>query len=272
MQSAMFHQWDSKSELTETPSPPPIATTPSSLPQAVEEPFCAASNWSIPIYPQASELWMPYFESTCLGTSQAPFDQPASHAIQVSQAPPNFWCKDITTSEGPLLPLHPQTWESSQTPGTFHRAISDCDADDDLDDDESTRACSILQDIHASKPPPKRTKKGDESKKALPGPVKAHDNCHWQEIPPTLREGCPTEERHLFELRWRHRHKSGKDMWVAIRNGFNEKFNTNYDKAALQMKLKRARSKYIKWLDKDVSHCSVTIIRLLIRSSRKAYS
>lgn len=71
-------------------------------------------------------------------------------------------------------------------------------------------------------------------------------------MPPRLKSTCPEEERCIFESRWRHRHQRGQDMWDSIQEDFTKRFNKSHGKEMLQMKFKRARSKYIEWLPRDV--------------------
>ncbi|PHH78384.1 hypothetical protein CDD83_3981 [Cordyceps sp. RAO-2017] len=82
-------------------------------------------------------------------------------------------------------------------------------------------------------------------------PAIEHKNCLGDEVPPTLKSTCPEEERCIFESRWRHRQQRGQDMWDSIQSDFTKRFNKTHGKEMLQMKFKRARSKYIEWLPKD---------------------
>ncbi|ODA78408.1 hypothetical protein RJ55_05789 [Drechmeria coniospora] len=82
-------------------------------------------------------------------------------------------------------------------------------------------------------------------------PSREHKNCHGEEVPPSLHSTCPDELRCIFESRWRHRNQRGHDMWNSIQTDFFNKFHKAHGKEMLQMKFKRARSKYIKWLPKD---------------------
>lgn len=84
-------------------------------------------------------------------------------------------------------------------------------------------------------------------------PSEEHKNCLGDEVPPSLKSTCPDEERCIFDSRWRHRHQRGQDMWDSIQSDFGKRFNKTHGKEMLQMKFKRARSKYIEWLPKDVS-------------------
>ncbi|KAJ6442859.1 Copper transport protein ctr4 [Purpureocillium lavendulum] len=84
-----------------------------------------------------------------------------------------------------------------------------------------------------------------------PDPSEEHKNCNGEEVPPRLKGTCPEEERCIFESRWRHRHQRGQDMWDSIQEDFTKRFNKSHGKEMLQMKFKRARSKYIEWLPRD---------------------
>lgn len=84
-------------------------------------------------------------------------------------------------------------------------------------------------------------------------PSEDHKNCFGDEVPPSLKSNCPDEERCIFESRWNHRKQRGQDMWDSIQSDFSKRFNKTHGKEMLQMKFKRARSKYIEWLPKDVS-------------------
>ena len=95
-----------------------------------------------------------------------------------------------------------------------------------------------------------KTKRGKNSQSET---SEDHLNCLGQEVPPVLKETCPDEERCIFESRWRHRNKRGQDMWDSIQSDFLKEFNKSHGKEMLQMKFKRARSKYIQWINKDVS-------------------
>ncbi|KAK2617057.1 hypothetical protein QQS21_000151 [Conoideocrella luteorostrata] len=78
-----------------------------------------------------------------------------------------------------------------------------------------------------------------------------HKNCNGEEVPPSLKDSCPPEERCIFDSRWRHRNKRGQDMWDSIQKDFYDEFKKSSGKEMLQMKFKRARSKYIQWMDRD---------------------
>ncbi|OAA48536.1 hypothetical protein NOR_01786 [Metarhizium rileyi] len=97
----------------------------------------------------------------------------------------------------------------------------------------------------------KKTGRRKSIKNSQPDPAEEHQNCHGDEVPPSLKDTCPVEERCIFESRWRHRNKRGQDMWDSIQSDFLKEFNKSHGKEMLQMKFKRARSKYIQWLPRD---------------------
>ena len=72
--------------------------------------------------------------------------------------------------------------------------------------------------------------------------------------PPILEPDCPPEEQFLFESRWKHRNKRGENMWECIQQEFSEKFQKNLTKEVLQMKIRRARPKFLHWAEQDVSY------------------
>lgn len=100
-----------------------------------------------------------------------------------------------------------------------------------------------------------RKSKGAQSRSSCTAsdPGEDHKNCLGVEEPPRLKDTCPAEERCIFESRWRNRHKKGHDMWESIQADFEKQFNKTHGKEMLQMKFKRARAKYYKWLPEDVS-------------------
>ncbi|EEY21268.1 conserved hypothetical protein [Verticillium alfalfae VaMs.102] len=63
----------------------------------------------------------------------------------------------------------------------------------------------------------------------------------------------PDTDKFLFELRAKYSDNKGKGMWDPITREYNERFKTQFDRAALQMKVSRAKSKWIQWHEKDVS-------------------
>lgn len=82
-----------------------------------------------------------------------------------------------------------------------------------------------------------------------------HKNCRGEEVMPRLKPSCPPEERCILESRWNHRSKKGHDMWESIIHDYEKSFNkTGTQKETLQMKFKRARTRYYEWLPEDVSH------------------
>lgn len=68
-----------------------------------------------------------------------------------------------------------------------------------------------------------------------------------------FKDDIPEEDRYLIELRMQYHGLKGKTMWDDIGTEFAKKFGRRPGKAALQMKLSRAKPKYIQWSDEDVS-------------------
>ncbi|VUC21259.1 unnamed protein product [Clonostachys rosea] len=106
-----------------------------------------------------------------------------------------------------------------------------------------------------------RSKRSTASRRAMPAtralvqtqePVEEHKNCHGEEVPPLLKDGCPAEEKCIFESRWRHRHQKGQDMWNSITKDHGKMFGSKtIQKEKLQMKYTRARPKWYQWLHDD---------------------
>lgn len=71
--------------------------------------------------------------------------------------------------------------------------------------------------------------------------------------PIQFKPGIPEEERFLVEQRMRLSDVKGKTMWDDIGAAFEKRFHKKPEKAALQMKLSRAKSKWIQWSKRDVS-------------------
>ncbi|CAG9955007.1 unnamed protein product [Clonostachys rosea f. rosea IK726] len=83
-------------------------------------------------------------------------------------------------------------------------------------------------------------------------PVEENTNCHGEEVPPLLKDGCPAEERCIFESRWRHRDQKGQDMWNSVIRDHAKAFGSKaITKEKLQMKYNRGRSRWYQWLDDD---------------------
>lgn len=99
----------------------------------------------------------------------------------------------------------------------------------------------------------KKTKvRKSNSKKQTKSP-QLEPSKEGDDAPPTLKETCPDEERFIFESYWRNCKNGGQDNWDTIQSEVFQIFHRSYNKAALQMKLGRARSKYLRWLPEDVS-------------------
>jgi hypothetical protein len=72
--------------------------------------------------------------------------------------------------------------------------------------------------------------------------------------PLRLKDNAPEEDRFLLELRQQHHSSKGKGMWDEICKAYEARFGKRYEKAALQMKLTRAKSKWVIWSENDVSY------------------
>ncbi|PKS09944.1 hypothetical protein jhhlp_004567 [Lomentospora prolificans] len=68
-----------------------------------------------------------------------------------------------------------------------------------------------------------------------------------------FKPGIPHEETYLLELRMKFRDTKGKTMWDQIGEAFAARFGKRPEKAALQMKLTRAKQRWVIWPTKDVS-------------------
>lgn len=70
--------------------------------------------------------------------------------------------------------------------------------------------------------------------------------------PLRFKEGIPETDRYLFELRRKYDDNKGKGMWDPIAADYNQRFGVSFDRAALQMRLSRAKSKWVQWSERDV--------------------
>ena len=98
----------------------------------------------------------------------------------------------------------------------------------------------------------KRQRSTPRSESKSVGPVQEYHNCHGEEVIPTIAAKCPDEERLMIELRWKHRHAKGADMWDLIQSEYQQVTRKRPKKEMLQMKFKRARPKWLVWDEKDV--------------------
>ncbi|KAG5977198.1 hypothetical protein E4U56_000162 [Claviceps arundinis] len=71
------------------------------------------------------------------------------------------------------------------------------------------------------------------------------------EGPPLLREDCPVKERFLIETRHELESHKGTDLWDLLPQLFAAKFHEFANKAALQMKIRRARTTFMVWSQED---------------------
>lgn len=80
------------------------------------------------------------------------------------------------------------------------------------------------------------------------------------EGPPLLREDCPVKERFLIETRHELESHKGTDLWDLLPQLFAAKFHEFANKAALQMKIRRARTTFMVWSQEDVSLVFTSIL------------
>jgi len=87
----------------------------------------------------------------------------------------------------------------------------------------------------------------------LDSAVEENTNCYGEEVPAKLKDNTPPEERFIYEMRWKYRNEKGNDMWTSILNEVQKHFDKEQlNKARLQMKVRRLRTKYIEWLPEDL--------------------
>ena len=107
---------------------------------------------------------------------------------------------------------------------------------------------------HAGRDRTFRIRKKAGKQRSRPNRSRAHSaSQNRPEETIQFKKCVPEEERYLIELRLQYQGVKGKTMWDDIGAEFAKKFGRRPGKAALQMKLSRAKSKYIKWSDEDVS-------------------
>ena len=63
---------------------------------------------------------------------------------------------------------------------------------------------------------------------------------------------APEEEKYLFQLRKECLSERGKGMWEEMKARYSERFQGNFEKACLQMKVSRAVARYGIWPKKEV--------------------
>ncbi|KAG6201312.1 hypothetical protein E4U48_004691 [Claviceps purpurea] len=110
-----------------------------------------------------------------------------------------------------------------------------------------------------SKTPPKRNTNGVQKRRATnsrkPKRVQKQEDVtefpQRIEGPPLLREDCPPEEQFLVETRYRFEGHKGTNLWEIIPDLFEARFKKRPQKAALQMKIRRARQTFIVWSPED---------------------
>lgn len=112
---------------------------------------------------------------------------------------------------------------------------------------------SACNEAHAGRDRAFRVSKKAGKQRSRPNRTRAHSasqNRHEEII--QFKDRVPEEERFLIELRLQYQGVKGKTMWDDIGAEFAKKFGRRPGKAALQMKLSRAKPKYIQWSDEDV--------------------
>lgn len=149
---------------------------------------------------------------------------------------------------GPLLnEPQPSHFRSARRPSSEEQAVQAS-----IDGSHSVSGSPRRRPVSAASGRVKKRPAKARGRTTLPDdPLDEHKNCFGQEVPPTLKDTCPDEERCIFESRWKHRHQKGQDMWESIQRDFKNKFNKCPGKEMLQMKFKRGRAKYIEWIPKD---------------------
>lgn len=111
---------------------------------------------------------------------------------------------------------------------------------------------------NSPKPPRSKVTEGKVQKKA--SKPKARQTARPERLEPTdqmqFKPEIPEEERYLLELRMKFKDTKGKTMWDQIGDAFAARFGKKPEKAALQMKLTRAKQRWVIWPAKDVSERS----------------
>lgn len=267
----MYHQWNNQFEISG--GHPSGTSSPMNTPGHVAPDFYLSEDRRTPGPPE------PYMGS--FGVS----DSTQSHPI--SQGGPPYYLdighmpnhNNLMLRDNPPLTLEPQHRDldrsvplsapllhdaprGSQSRRGRRLTSEDSGPRADMESVRSPKGSPRRSSILGTNNRVKKSKSGKKqsSKSHQPDPDEEHQNCHGQETPPPLKDSCPEEERRIFESRWRHRNKRGNDMWDAIQSDFLKEFNKSHGKEMLQMKFKRARSKYLQWLPRDVSKATSSIL------------
>ncbi|KAL5615459.1 hypothetical protein BROUX41_005504 [Berkeleyomyces rouxiae] len=69
--------------------------------------------------------------------------------------------------------------------------------------------------------------------------------------PLVFKDGTPEEDRYLLELRRKHDNLCGTFMWNQITEDFFQRFDRELTKPCLQMRLTRAKTKYLVWPESE---------------------
>ena len=258
--SKMYHQWNNQFDVNNQPSE---TSSPMDTPVHVAPEFYLEDRRT----PGPPEPYMGHY-----GVSHPTEPHPITHTaspyyLDMSQIPNQ---STMLLRGNASIPMEPQSRDldrnfSQAAPtilhdaprGSHHRRLtSDAGVKSERLPAESVRCPSdsspkrpVLGNSRVKKTQSKKSSKG-----SIPKTFKEHQNCYGDEVPPSLKDNCPDEERCIFDSRWRHRNKRGEDMWDSIQSDFLQAFNKSHGKEMLQMKFKRARSKYLQWLPKDVRH------------------
>lgn len=76
--------------------------------------------------------------------------------------------------------------------------------------------------------------------------------------PLQLKSDCPELERFIFRLLGEYQINRGRDMWEKVQKEVVLEHGKRFRKEALQMKIRRARPKYIQWQYRDVSRAVIS--------------
>lgn len=262
--SKMYHQWNNHFDMNGQPS----TSSPMATPGHVAPDFYMADERRTPGPPEPymgmfsvsdsaadpghmTNTGPPYY----IDVSQIGGGQNAMMVRDNSRMPVDPHHADMTrtvpSSAHLLNHPHPHL-RHARPPSTDNSMLRSRVAEPPRSPSGSPRRRAVAGNSRVKKARSTKRQSGALRSSQQPDPSEEHKNCHGEEVPPRLKSTCPEEERCIFESRWRHRHQRGQDMWDSIQDDFAKRFNKSHGKEMLQMKFKRARSKYIEWLPKDV--------------------
>ncbi|KND91324.1 hypothetical protein TOPH_03933 [Tolypocladium ophioglossoides CBS 100239] len=259
--SKMYHQWNNQFDMDGQPS---TTSSPMGTPAHVAPSFYMADERRTPGPP---EPYMGMFGVSDSDPGQIPNSGPPYY-IDVSQMGSQnaMMVRDNSSmsvdphrrdvgrpvpSSGPLLNNPPSHLRHPRRPSTDNPAQRSRVAEPPRSPSGSPRRRVVAGNSRVKKSRPSKRQSASLRNHPQTDPSEDHKNCHGQEVAPLLKNTCPEEEKCIFDSRWEHRHQKGQDMWDSIQGDFLKRFNKNHGKEMLQMKFKRARSKYIEWLPKD---------------------